>query len=107
MKKCAVAGSFAAIAVVLALSGCSSDDTPSGTSGANAAPSAAANAGGDTTFKDFLAKDSSGKDAVIETYLRATGKSTSKAEVATTRASAELFCRTTGKSKLVRNIETG
>lgn len=77
-------------------------------SAAPAQPSAArAASGGETSCKDFLAADKARKESIIETYLRSTGQSTSRSSVTVTRLSAEAFCHTTGKNKLVRDITTG
>lgn len=59
------------------------------------------------TCKAFLAQDKNGKNATIEQYLSSTSQSTSKSNITTTRLSAEAFCHTTGKDKLVKNIATG
>ncbi|MFF0488667.1 hypothetical protein ACWDSJ_02055 [Nocardia sp. NPDC003482] len=80
---------------VLALTGCGGSSHP------------AASAGGETTCKDFTAAKSATKDEIIQNYLRGIGKDTSRGNVATTRLSAEAFCRTSGKNKLVRDITTG
>ncbi|WP_019932842.1 hypothetical protein [Nocardia sp. BMG111209] len=63
--------------------------------------------GGETSCKDFLSSDKAGKESIIETYLRSTGQSTDRSSTTTTRLSAEAFCRTSGKNKLVRDITTG
>ncbi|MFE3958224.1 hypothetical protein ACFXPS_29125 [Nocardia sp. NPDC059091] len=87
----------------LALGGCSnshgSASTPSG--------SMQSATGGETTCEDFLAADKTRKESIIETYLRSTGQSASRSSITATRLSAEAFCRTTGKNKLVRDITTG
>lgn len=70
-------------------------------------PSSSGASGGDTSCKEFLTLDKDGKNATIETYLAGRGQSTSKANIMATRLSAEAFCRTTGKDKYVKNIETG
>ncbi len=107
-------GTLAALAAAsLLLAGCSkhgSDSTPSngpGSVGANSAGQSAADSGGDMTCKAFLAQDKDGKSNTIEQFLASRGESTSKSNIAATRISAEMFCRTTGKDKLVKNVETG
>ncbi|WP_156024815.1 hypothetical protein [Smaragdicoccus niigatensis] len=51
--------------------------------------------------------DSSGKKAVIEKYLEDKGEKAGAVNVQLTKASAEMFCRTSGETKRVRDIETG
>ncbi len=108
-----VNGTLAALAVAsLLLAGCSkhgseSSSNGSGSGSANSAGQSAAGAGGDTTCKAFLAEDKDGKNATIEQFLASKGESTSKSNIMATRISAEMFCRTTGKDKLVKNVETG
>ncbi len=83
------------VAVALVMSaGCSSN-------------SSASNNGGDTSCADFAAMDSSGKKAVIEKYLEDKGEKAGAVNVQLTKASAEMFCRTSGETKRVRDIETG
>lgn len=93
------------IACTLAVGACShsTDSTPA----AGESPSSQSAEGGETSCKDFIAAAKSRRDTIIENYLRATGQSTSSASVTTTRLSAEAFCRTSGKNKLVRDIATG
>jgi hypothetical protein len=59
------------------------------------------------TCKAFLAQDKDGKNATIEQFLASRGESTSKSNIMLTRRSAEMFCHSTGKDKLVKNVETG
>ncbi len=59
------------------------------------------------TCKAFLAQDKQGKSATIEAFLSSRGQSTSKSNITATRLSAEAFCRTTGRDKYVKNVETG
>ncbi|MCP2278421.1 hypothetical protein SAMN04244553_3628 [Nocardia amikacinitolerans] len=96
----------------LTLTGCgNSSDTATPATAATssvAAPTRGANAGGgETTCKDFVAADTAAKNTIIENYLRATGQDTSRANVTSTKLSAEAFCRTSGRNKLVRDITTG
>ncbi|MRH87654.1 hypothetical protein GFY24_09350 [Nocardia sp. SYP-A9097] len=107
MKRTAVVATLLAIGS-LVIGGCSNSHGPASTQPAstqnNSTQSAA---GGETTCKDFLAADKTRKDSIIETYLRSTGQGTSRSSITATRLSAEAFCHTTGKNKLVRDIATG
>lgn len=110
----AAAGLFALTATIFLLAGCSKDETPSSnsdsgnSSGSSASDSSASGrTGGDMPCTEFLAQDKDGKNATIEQFLSSSGQSTSKMNITATRLSAEAFCRTAGKDKYVKNVETG
>ncbi|WP_405137805.1 hypothetical protein [Nocardia sp. NBC_01388] len=107
MKRIVIAAAALVTGALLAC-GCSSSPHNSGTTASPAVSAAVQTAdGGDTTCKDFIAAAKTRKETIIENYLRSTGQSTNRTSITATRLSAEAFCRTSGKNKLVRDITTG
>lgn len=110
IKDLATGALVALTATSFLLAGCSKHQNSSSSSNSGSSSSSGSSAsgtGGDMTCKAFLAQDKNGKIATIEAFLSSRGQSTSKSNITATRLSAEAFCRTTGKDKYVKNVETG